>query len=483
MYARMCQTGFLLSVLGLLIAAVSPARMAVAQDESFTPYVAAVIAEVVPVRCGGDLSFYSIGQLQSGQFVRVVGERNGFARVALIGPGFASSYGYVKYPKSQASRVRLEGDRGAGVTLGRLDVLAPNHQAAGDPAQSWKPLVRLAAEERINVLETIQTDREVIHKIALPPSAEGWISLSHLRHATTQEQAAFEETIKSGATTMAVAPAPSAESAPVLAREEQSVEPIRSPVLQTPVAPTTSPSVAPLPSQRPMLAAAPATSSAPAPAATAETLAIERMRNATLAELEEAYKRLSSEPTRTAEIAPLREQYLTFAARSTTKPAQARYANGRAQQLQIWAEAQQRLIDLAQLHARAEQADLSLRQSIAEFEARREYDAIGRLEASAIYDGHRLPHLLRLQDVSTGRTIAYLHPDAEGFTLVSMLGQLVGVVGEKNYDGGLGLNLITPRRVEPLRPREETAAGPAPDAASAPEKPAAPKAAQPDIIK
>ena len=36
------------------------------------------------------------------------------------------------------------------------------------------------------------------------------------------------------------------------------------------------------------------------------------------------------------------------------------------------------------------------------------------------------------------------------FDMVGMLGQLVGIVGEKSYDGGLRLNLVTPRRIDIL---------------------------------
>ena len=37
--------------------------------------------------------------------------------------------------------------------------------------------------------------------------------------------------------------------------------------------------------------------------------------------------------------------------------------------------------------------------------------------------------------------------------LPEMLGRLIGIVGEKSYDGGLRLNVLTPRRIDMLGSR------------------------------
>ena len=78
---------------------------------------------------------------------------------------------------------------------------------------------------------------------------------------------------------------------------------------------------------------------------------------------------------------------------------------------------------------------------------------MGRLNASTIYDGKRLPLLYRVQDDGTGQTVAYMRPGSS-FDLTGMLGQLIGIVGEKSYDGVLRLNLIAPRRIDVLGPRD-----------------------------
>ena len=38
----------------------------------------------------------------------------------------------------------------------------------------------------------------------------------------------------------------------------------------------------------------------------------------------------------------------------------------------------------------------------------------------------------------------------DGFDLVDMLGQIVGVVGERRYEGSLRLDIVAPRRIDLL---------------------------------
>ena len=78
---------------------------------------------------------------------------------------------------------------------------------------------------------------------------------------------------------------------------------------------------------------------------------------------------------------------------------------------------------------------------------------MGTLSVSRVYDGSKLPKLYRLQEPGTGRTVAYLQPSDEA-DLIPMLGQLIGIVGEKSYDPGLRLTLVTPRRIDLLAPRK-----------------------------
>ena len=79
------------------------------------------------------------------------------------------------------------------------------------------------------------------------------------------------------------------------------------------------------------------------------------------------------------------------------------------------------------------------------------YAGVGRLATSTIYEGTRMPLLYRIQDVSTGRTVAYVKP-SDGFDMAAMLGQLIGVIGKKTYDGTHRVDIIDPKRIDLLSP-------------------------------
>jgi len=77
---------------------------------------------------------------------------------------------------------------------------------------------------------------------------------------------------------------------------------------------------------------------------------------------------------------------------------------------------------------------------------------VGRLTASVVYDGKRLPLLYRVQsiDEDSGRTLAYVVP-AKGVDLSGSLGSIVGVAGVAHVDASSRLNIVTPQRVDKLR--------------------------------
>lgn len=151
----------------------------------------------------------------------------------------------------------------------------------------------------------------------------------------------------------------------------------------------------------------------------------------------------------TAEVGPLRQRYLEFADRSATTPNQREFARARAEQLAIQEDAQRRLQELQALLAKNNAVLEVLRGARESMDARQPYTAVGRLNASIIYDGVRLPLLFRLQDPTGGQTIGYMEP-GKGFDLSSLLGQLVGVVGKSGYDDALRINTIDPVRIDVL---------------------------------
>ncbi len=148
----------------------------------------------------------------------------------------------------------------------------------------------------------------------------------------------------------------------------------------------------------------------------------------------------------------MRRLYAAFAREHLGSAIVANHLGTRVEQLQIWGELQQKVVELNQLRDRAKATRQQVDAVAAALERSADYVAVGRLDASSIYDGQRLPKLVRLRDLSTGRTVGYLRPSHQ-VKLPERLGHLIGIVGEKSYDGGLRLNVLTPLRIDMLGPR------------------------------
>ncbi|MHC5005417.1 MAG: SH3 domain-containing protein [Planctomycetota bacterium] len=431
-------------------------------------YVAVVTHDKAMVLSGPHDSFYPFGRLKADSLVRVLRHQDRWACVQTIGPAFTPLYGYVRYHRDEPGRMRLSADGRQAVAMGEIDVLAPNLNADGNPGASWKPLVTLKADATVTVIETTPTDREIIHKVKLPAAGSGFISTAHLRRATPAEVDQWQAAVGD----LAPGELDPGTVREVLARDETPA-PIVSPPARTAEGtgqPTVSP-VDPLPELTPAdvePAAAgdewtpeeraaseqAAEAASPAPAAApsvTESLMASGDWQAALERLEESFAALQAEPIETAEVTPLRELYLELERRSTKRNV-SQFAAARAEQLEIWSEIQSRRQELMRLRNRVDDAGNEVSAVRLALEKSGPYVAVGRLAVSSIYDGRQLPRLLRLQDPTSGRTIAYLQPDGD-LGLEGLLGQMVGIVGTKEYDGGLRVNLITPERVEPLTPQ------------------------------
>ena len=469
------------------------------QQANQNAYVAVVTSDDVYVRAGAGSSYYPFGKLRSGDFVQVVGEKFGWARVRTVGPAFRNFFGYIKYPKEETGRFRLEDSGQSGVALGVMEILAPNLNTKNDPRDSWKWLIKLSPDDRVKVLESFETEQETVHKVALPSEAEGWISAAYVRPASPQESETFKLALEDP-TMMGESPA---EPLPVQATDRSA--PVRAGSGEVQPASNDAPRAA----QRDPRADLPAAGSSrlaartvqndhpPVPVASddrdfadpvadsetwddeqAEPSTIEQdpldadvqnpddaatdeepastsvakpSKEPTLDDLEQALERLTKQPLETAEVAPLRKMYLDLSER-TDRENTKRYAQARADQLSLWMDAQLRKQELARLREKTSVVLSETDQARHAMDLRSEYVAVGRLETSTIFDGSRLPRLLRLQESSTGRTIAYLQPNND-IDLISMVGQLIGIVGDKSFDPGLRLNIVQPRRIDLLTPQ------------------------------
>ncbi|MDY7107597.1 MAG: hypothetical protein SYC29_03080 [Planctomycetota bacterium] len=445
----------------LAVAALTrPAWPQTPADES---YVAVITTDEVPVRCGAAESYYPFGKLEEGDLIEVVGEKFNWARVRLIGPAFRDFFGYVCIPKTESGRFRLEADGKKARTLGSIDLVAPNLNTNYDPRNSWKALLILEPDTELTVLEASETERQLVYRVHLPEQAEGWISTSFVAKAGRDQVAAWNRALTQPQTetkeTKTAGGATGDEAEPVLAREEQEIPPVvEQPKDEEPTGPAGERTPTPVAEETPPEpdepavadadeGAAPDASRPPAAPTLSPTAAQEK-----LEDLEAVYRQLLDEPIETAEVLPLRDLYLKLADEHPESRRIVRYASARAEQLELWADLQQRRAELGRLRKRlelsAEEAE-AIRRAL---EASADYAAVGRLVASTVYDGDRQPQLYRIQDASTGRTIAYLRPNEE-FKLTEMLGQLAGIVGRKTYDEGLRLNLVEPQRIDLLAPQ------------------------------
>lgn len=78
----------------------------------------------------------------------------------------------------------------------------------------------------------------------------------------------------------------------------------------------------------------------------------------------------------------------------------------------------------------------------------KQYDMVGQLLASALYDGRNLPRLYRLVNPANPTiTLIYVRPNAN-VNAAAHLGQMVGINGVTQVDDALNLKLVDPQEVE-----------------------------------
>jgi hypothetical protein len=449
---------------------------ATAQSSEDVGYIGVVKGTDVYVRCGAAESYYPFAKVNAGDLVKVTGEKFDWARVVTLGPAFQYGFGYVKYSKGDAGRFRLAPDGRSGVTLGKTDIIAPNLESKDSKnnyKDSWKAIARLEANQTLRVLETIETDRDTIHKVALPEAASGWVSKAYLEQASESQIAQWNSSLTqksadSKPAERAVANTPKIDQSTAIG---SGVKPL--PTQPQPATPTLETLAQEMASRSPdeTMSESLSTSMTHSPEVMAPaTTRPEEPKVPTLDDLENAYKLLQKEPIESAEVQPLRQLYMDLGARNPSDARIQRYSKGRAEQLQIWSDLQKKREELQAFRTKARMTASEADAIHKALESSAQYVAVGRVAASTIYDGERLPKLLRLQDAATGRTIAYLEPD-EKYQMVNLIGNLVGIIGEKNYDEPLRLNIVNPRRVDILTPDEDQQTATAEPMASAAEQP------------
>jgi SH3-like domain-containing protein len=437
-------------------AAQSPDAGAAAAAPAAEPYFAIVTADGVYVRSAPSVqSSYPFGKLKRGDVVRVGEESFGWARVQTEGPAFAQIYGVVPAD----SRVTVSEDGKTLSVNAKSELRAPNISTPDTSlAASWKQIARLEPGATLSVVDRVDGERDSVFRVRLPAVAEGWVNMNFLRKASQAEVAKFN--------------APSPEDVATMATADvvtQAVQPSAAAPVEGGTASGTTDSAASAGTvgDAPIDATGTATGTAdvivtggmkasepaPAPAKTPEQIAFERRRS-TMADLESLYTSIRGQTKAEAELHALRGRYLDLAAVASADPEIVSKANGRAEQLRLEIEVQGRIIELERMKARIEGERDSIASVARAIEARSEYTVVGILNASLVYDGQRLPLLYRIQDPSTGQTVAYVAP-GPGFQLSTMLGNLLGVRGEKAYDDALRVDVVAPRTIDILTPRKD----------------------------
>lgn len=452
-------------------------------------YIAVLTADKVYVRSGAANSYYPFGMLREGDLVKVLEEKYNWARVATVGPAFKDMFGYIKQAKGEAPVLRITEGNPIATTLGQINLIAPNLETGNAPQHSWKPIVNLPPDRQVKLLQTIETDTQTIYAVSLTKDASGWVSMAHVRRADAAERQKWEDSLRK--------PLPASEKKLEATADET---PAQKPVVNQPIAPRQNTrAVDETPAPKP---AADTTTTAPTPAATItdqtqpkqfsmqppqngdlnataegasdESLAevqsgeiepekgvaepkvteVPKSPKQRLDALEAALGRLRKEPIETAEVDELQRLYKALAEDAPNDVRIHSFADARAEQLEIWRELQKKKRDLAALDARINSASDDVQAVRYALLTSGNYTAVGRIASSTVYDGTRLPKLYRVQDPGTGRTVAYIRPEKE-HDLAGLLDQLVGIMGERNYDGSLGLHIIEPERIDLLAPHKD----------------------------
>ena len=428
-----------------------------------SPSWAVVTGNAVNVRSGPSAqSAYAFGKLRQGDVVRIVREEFGWARVAPEGAAFGEVFAYVPADR----RVTLSADGNVATVSARTELRAPNLESGGSPDKSWKQIGSVEQGATLAVLGSVKGERETVYKVRVPGSAEAWVNMTFLRPASEAEAATAVASANAmptaNATPAAPAPAVPAPAAidtglaeTVPGTPAQVAAPVNAPATGASAPAATSPDIANTPAIPPLMGQ-------PAPAAETVELGATRpaepkapaaprfvSQRATLDELERQFSRVRAQPEASAEFAALKDKYVEFIdATEPTSSVRAR-ASARAQQLKLLMETQETMQALESRKAQSDSNRREIAKLVLDIQRRADFTAIGILNASAVYDGNRLPELYRLCDPMTGATIAYVEPNPD-IAMGPMLGTLVGVKGGSQVDPALRVTVISPLSIDLL---------------------------------
>ena len=363
-----------------------------------------VTTEATAVRCGANESYYPLTFLTAGDVVRIVGKRQDWYQIVTEGASFEGVVGYIKYPEKNSSVFMVEVD--SGTSSGEIDVIAKNIES-DEMYRSWRPVYRLGSGDTVRVISTerkapgtLHREAYIVHTVALPQEAVGWVNISNIKKTT---------------------------------------EPVKK---QTVV--NTTPTV-----QGGVGDIETTISSEPGIDSVASEIK-EELLLLTLSELEEAWGAISKEPVIGAEIAPLHDLYGQLLEENIGDLVIERISAGRMKQLEIWKQLKSQKDRIAALQARLGTETGAVSEYIEVMDTYGDYALIGRLALSNTFNGKIRPFMYRVQN-NSGRTIGYL-PANPDWSLSSIVGQVVGISGNVNWDASWRVNVVEASGFDLLAP-------------------------------
>ncbi|TVQ63411.1 MAG: hypothetical protein EA379_04015 [Phycisphaerales bacterium] len=443
------------------------------------PYYVIVTGERANIRCGAGSVWYAVTSVSDGDMLKVDGHEMGWLRV--------------HYPPGTRALVRVDAgrlDEARGmVVLTRRSTLFANNPLGG-VSESWRALLseEMRPGDELQHVETVRDHegKPAGFRVIAPPGARGFINENFVRPATEEEirerlgvpEAHVEEvvapTADEGDTGAAADAADAPDPAPAPAEVAPVPEPRPEPRPETrpetrPADPTpTQPrvreaegdliEVRPRQEDTPRIVTPEPVRAAPeraAPERETERAADGVARPATLEQLNAAYQEVMRAPLDEAEFSTLIAEYGRLRGSLPEDEIGARtrsYIDLRVEVLSIRRELQDALRQMDETERSADRGADRVRALASDLDARPRYTVVGRLSASTVYDGERLPLMYRVQSVDggrVGRTIAYVVPSSE-VDLRGRLGMLVGIVGDERVDAALQMPIIRPRRVDAL---------------------------------
>ncbi len=468
-----------------LVASLMMAGAAWAQTSPVEPYWAVITDDNTLMRSGfrDTVEYYPVAKLGKGVLVRIDGESKEWLQAEY--PAEASAF--VPF---EAVSIDVNSATATLTKPSRLSAANINDGFKG----SWRPLLAspLAIGTKLTLLEKnpVESTRGKAWVVAAPAEARGFVPTRSIRRLSVEEAASMlraqGKEPAAGLSPMAKteparAPAPipanDPNATPAKVEAPSKVVDLRDPTVvpantvlepTTTSAPATSTS-APSgqePDTRGLVsdvttdagvatkiepkAPSPATANGKAPV-TSPTSATPRMNK--YEGLESAFKAVGQQPVKDGEFSELIAEYEAAIAELPADRARLRtQLTQRLELLKIRADLQAQLRKIDEDRQAVSTERTVVEQRLADFEKARQYVVVGRLSASTIYDGVRLPLMYRVQAVggaSAGRTLAYMKPQ-DGVSADRFIGAIVGVVGQTNIEPTLKINIVTPIRIDPL---------------------------------